>query len=72
MGARIHPVIDNLDRVPDNPAIRRLSSGSCEDAEKANNGKDEGDNKCLDVLSTWLVGITREVGDIQSQCGVVS
>ena len=34
--------------------------------------EDEGDDEGLDVLCAGFVGVSRKVGDVQAQCGVVA
>jgi hypothetical protein len=34
--------------------------------------EDEGDDNGLDILSTGLVGISREIGNVKAQGGIVS
>ena len=51
-------MVQDLDRVPDDFAVGGLRGGGGEDAEEADNGEDEGDDDCLDILCAGLVGVT--------------
>ena len=66
------PVVDDLDWIPFDPIACWLSSGSGENAEKTDDGEDEGDDKGLDVLRGWLFGIPREIGNVETKSGVVA
>lgn len=66
------PIADYFDWVPLDVTISWFSSGSCEDAEKTDNGEDDGDDDRLDVLRTGLLCVSREIGDIETKCRIVT
>jgi hypothetical protein len=77
VGARFHPQADDVDGIPEDLLVRiiwicSLRGGSGEDTEKTNDGEYDWDDDGLNVLCAGLVGVSREIGNVQSQGGVVT
>lgn len=58
MRARSSPIIYDFNRIPDDPAIGCLSRCSGEDAEKTDDGKDEGNDEGLHILGAGSICIS--------------
>lgn len=77
MGARFHPQADDVDGIPEDLVVRviwvcSLGGGSREDTEETDDGEDDWDDDDLNVLCAGLVGVSREIGNVQSQGSVIA
>lgn len=70
--AVLHPLVDDVDGIPHDLAIRRLRGGGREDTEQAHDGEDAGDDDGLDILRAGLVGVAGEIGNVEAEGGVVA
>ena len=72
MSAKCEPLVEDHDWVPDHLAVCSLGGCSSEDAKEADDREDDWDDERLNILRTWLVGISREVGNVKTQSGVIA
>ena len=72
MRSGCHPEIDDFDGIPHDFAISCLGRCGREDAKQADDGEDDRDDNNLDVLGAGFLRISREIGNVQTQGGVVA
>ena len=62
------PVVDDIERIPEQFTVNYTSGGSGHNTNDGAEGEDDWQEGELDELAPGGAGITREVGDVTGQC----